>query len=93
MILIKPQGSQWVEETHPTEFDHDINDLGWIGLDFDPLVGVAPSMSSTSHASTTTTSIVAYVLEESNKSELDDSVVAHAEDPISSSGDKFDDSC
>jgi hypothetical protein len=28
--------SEWVEESHPTEFDpdYDIDDLGWIGLDW-----------------------------------------------------------
>jgi hypothetical protein len=30
---------EWVEESHPTEFDpnYDIDDLGWIGLDLDPV--------------------------------------------------------
>ena len=38
MILIQPKGSQWVEETHLAEFYPNIDDLGWIGLELDPLV-------------------------------------------------------
>jgi hypothetical protein len=70
-------------------------------LDSDPLVGVgvAPGMAhaSTSHAiraSTGTTIVVVAVAKESDESEdfkPDDDLVAHVEDPISSSGDEFDD--
>jgi hypothetical protein len=73
--------------------------VDWFGLD--PLVGVgvAPGMAhaSTSHAtcaSTSTTTAVADVPEESDESEdsePEDDLVAHVEDPISSSGDEFDD--
>lgn len=37
---------EWVEKTHPTEFDPNIDDLGLIHLDLDP--GVAPVMAGTS---------------------------------------------
>lgn len=64
----------------------------------DPLVGVGMTlgMASTSHAvgaSTSNTIVFVDVLEESNKFddfEPDDSLVAHVEDPISSTG-EFDD--
>jgi hypothetical protein len=103
--------SEWVEESHPPEFDldFDINDLEseGIGLDPNPLVGdgvergmahasssraTRPSCASTS----TTTIVVANVnenseFEESEDSELEDDSATHAEDPISSNGDEFDD--
>jgi hypothetical protein len=52
---------EWVEESHPTKFDPDY-DIGWIGFDSDPLVGVdiPPGMAHASAspvtcASTSTT--------------------------------------
>ena len=44
MILIQPQGSQWVEETHLTQFELGIDDLGldWFGFG-------STSKSSTRH--------------------------------------------
>jgi hypothetical protein len=75
MILIQPQNGY--RGPHPTEFDHDydIDDLEWIGLDSDPLVGVgvAPSVAhaSTNHAtraSIGTTIAVADVPKEFNES-------------------------
>jgi hypothetical protein len=95
--------SEWVEEFHLTEFvpNYDIDDLGWIGLDPDPLAGVGvalgmayASMSHATHASTSTITTVADVPEESDESkdsELEDDLVGHAGDPISSNGDEFDD--
>jgi hypothetical protein len=62
-----------------------------------PVVGITPSMESTScaaRASTSTTSVdvdVPKEFDESEDSELDDGLVGHAEDLISSSGDEFDD--
>jgi hypothetical protein len=76
--------SEWVEESHPTEFDanFDIDDLG-LGLDSDPIgvarISKAPSMAntSTSHiarpsrafSSNITTNVIANVLEESKDPE------------------------
>jgi hypothetical protein len=100
--------SEWVEESHPTEFDpdRDMDDLG-LGLDSVPLGGAgvseAPSMAhaSTSRATrptrafaSATTTAVEDVPEESEEpedSELEDDFVAVVDDPISSSGDEFDD--
>ena len=59
-------------------------------MEADPLAGVAPGMAGTSHASLGTTTVVADALEESNKSILEDGPVAHADKPISNSGDCFD---
>jgi hypothetical protein len=75
--------SEWVEETHSTEFDLD--DLGWMGLDDDPLV--APGMAGTS----VLLLLVLKLSLRSPLSELEDDLVFHVEDPISSSGDEFDD--
>jgi hypothetical protein len=52
------------------------------------------STSRAARASTTTTTTIANVPKESKESEdsnLEDCFVAHVEDPISSSGDEFDD--
>jgi hypothetical protein len=42
--------SEWVEESHPTEFDPDFDiddlELGGIGLDSNPLVGVGVSATT-----------------------------------------------
>jgi len=91
--------SEWVAENHSVVSDPNIDDSGWIDLDIDPLVGVAIAlgMASTSHVtgvSTSTTTTVADVLEESNEledSEPKNSPLAHVDDHISNSGDEFDD--
>jgi hypothetical protein len=61
-----------------------------MGLNSNPLVGVAPCMEGASHDSTDTITTFAEALEESNKSEPKDGIVAHVEDHISSNGDQFD---
>jgi hypothetical protein len=68
-------------------------------LDSDPLLGVGVALgmvmlgtSHTTHASTSTIVAVANVPKDSN--EFEDSepdIVVHVKDPISSSGDEFDD--
>jgi hypothetical protein len=78
--------SKWVEVTHMVEFDPNIDDLEWMGLDDDPLV--APGMVDTSRA---TTSTIIDVPIESDKFEPQDGLVANVEDPIFNSGDEFDD--
>jgi hypothetical protein len=109
--------SEWVEESHPTEFDPD-RDMDDLGLDSVPLgeagQSEAPSMAhaSTSHvaqptratrvtrafASATTLATALEDFLEENE-ELDDfeskddfvASIAANDDPISSSGDEFDD--